>query len=115
EDIDFEVLFADVDWLHWTALTPALNQEMADLTKRLLEEAKARNIYISVDLNYRNRLWQYGKEPLEIMPPLLDYCHVIMGNIWAAHTMVGIALPDQLDRNSDIQEMIAAANVSAAA
>lgn len=115
EDIDFDCLFADVDWLHWTALTPALNQEMADLTKRLLEEAKARNIYISVDLNYRNRLWQYGKEPLEIMPPLLDYCHVIMGNIWAAHTMLGIALPDQLDRNSDIQEMIAAANVSAAA
>src|SRR5690606_26365422 len=84
EDIDIDKLFEGVSWLHWTALTPALNQEMADLTADLLQEASDRNITISVDLNYRNRLWQYDKEPIAIMPQLAAHCDVIMGNIWAA-------------------------------
>lgn len=115
DDLDFDVLFEDVDWLHWTALTPALNQEMADVMLKVLQAASERNIYISVDLNYRNRLWQYGKDPLEIMPDLLAYCHVIMGNIWAAHTMVGIAVPEGLDRNTEKEVLVEAATVSAAA
>ncbi len=114
-DFDFDQLFRDVDWLHWTALTPALNQEMADLMRLVLQEAKNREIYISVDLNYRNRLWQYGKSPLEIMPELLSYCHVIMGNIWAANSMVGIAVPETLGRHTSKSDLVEAANSSAAA
>lgn len=100
EDLDFDALFDGIDWLHWTALTPALNDNMAELTKIVLEEANKRNLTISVDLNYRNRLWQYGQEPIEIMPELVEHCDVIMGNIWAANKMLGTSVADDLGRNT---------------
>lgn len=113
EDVDIDKLFENVSWLHWTALTPALNQNMADLIARLLQEASSRNITISVDLNYRNRLWQYGKEPIDIMPQLVAYCDVIMGNIWAANKMLGTAVDESLDRNTARETYLTAAAASA--
>lgn len=113
--IDMDSLFDNIRWLHWTAITPALNAEMADLMLMLLEEAQQRKIPISVDLNYRNRLWQYGLEPLAIMPKLVSYCQVIMGNIWAANKMLGIAVDEQLDRHTAVQTYQEMANKSAAA
>ncbi|MBD1434180.1 sugar kinase [Sphingobacterium sp. DN00404] len=113
EDVDIDKLFENVSWLHWTALTPALNQNMADLIARLLQEASNRNITISVDLNYRNRLWQYGKEPIDIMPQLVAYCDVIMGNIWAANKMLGTAVDESFDRNTSRETYLAAAAASA--
>src|SRR5690606_4510300 len=100
EDIDMDQLFDGVSWLHWTALTPALNQNMSDLMAIVLQEASDRNIKISVDLNYRNRLWQYGKEPLDIMPQLVAHCDVIMGNIWAANKMLGTSVNGSFDRDT---------------
>lgn len=112
-DIDFDVLFDDVDWLHWTALTPALNAGMAQLMKTVLVEAHQRQLTISVDLNYRSRLWQYGSAPIDIMPDLVDYCDVIMGNIWAANTMLGIPVKENLDRNTDPEVYFEEATTSA--
>lgn len=112
-DVDIDKLFDGVSWLHWTALTPALNQNMSDLMLLLLKEASKRDITISVDLNYRNRLWQYGKEPLDIMPQLVSYCDVIMGNIWAANKMLGTAVDEYFDRNTTRETYIAAAEQSA--
>lgn len=100
EDIDFDTLFDDVNWLHWTALTPALNDNMAEVTKVVLEEASKRSLTISVDLNYRNRLWQYGQEPIDVMPSLVEHCDVIMGNIWAANKMLGTNVADHLGRET---------------
>lgn len=97
-DIDIDNLLQEVDWLHWTALTPALNENLTRVMQHILQAAKERGITISVDLNYRNKLWQYGKEPLEVMPALVEYCDVIMGNIWAANKMLGTAVDSKLDR-----------------
>lgn len=113
EDIDFDLLFDGVDWLHWTALTPALNENMAELTKNILEEAEKRNLTISVDLNYRNRLWQYGQEPIAVMPDLVAHCDIIMGNIWAANKMLGTAVAEGLDRNTTPEEYFKHAEASA--
>ncbi len=100
EDFPFDSLLEDVFWLHWSALTPALNLDMADLMEILLNKASEKGIQISVDLNYRSKLWQYGKAPIEVMPTLVKYCDVIMGNIWASNKMLGTAIDEQLNRNS---------------
>ncbi len=113
EQIDFDRLFDKVDWFHWTALTPALNRDMATLMETILAEAEKRKITISVDLNYRNRLWQYGKEPIEVMPQLVKYCDVIMGNIWAANKMIGTSIDDSLHRHTSTDEYVAYATKSA--
>jgi len=88
--VNWDVVLADVTWFHFSAICPALSQMTADLCEEALQEASARNIKISIDLNYRAKLWKYGKEPVEVLPGLVKYCDVVMGNVWAAEKMLGI-------------------------
>jgi 2-dehydro-3-deoxygluconokinase len=90
--VDWEVLLGDAEWFHWSAITPALSPEAAIICKEVLEAATRKGMTISTDLNYRSKLWQYGKKPFEVMPELVQYCDVVMGNIWAAHTMLNTSL-----------------------
>lgn len=103
-EIDWHKIFEDCSWFHWTAITPALNEELAEVMKEALEVAYSKGITISVDLNYRNKLWQYGKSPLEVMPELVKYCHIIMGNIWASHNMLDTSIDSNLNRNTSPEE-----------
>ncbi|WPV67255.1 sugar kinase [Chitinophaga sp. LS1] len=86
--VDWDSLLGDAEWFHWSALTPALNEDTAIICKEVLEAATRKGLFISTDLNYRSRLWQYGKQPFAVMPELVAYCDLVMGNIWAAHTML---------------------------
>ena len=88
--INWEEILNDVSWFHFSAISPALNENIAAVCKEVLEFASSKNITISVDLNHRAKLWQYGKPPTEIMPSLVEYCDVIMGNIWSANNLLGI-------------------------
>ena len=88
--IDWDKVLEGVSWFHFSAICPALSQSAADVCKEVLEIASKKNITISVDMNYRAKLWQYGKSPLQVMPELVKYCDLIMGNIWAAEMMLGI-------------------------
>lgn len=90
--VDWDALLGDAEWFHWSALTPALNEDAAIICKEVLEAASRKGLKISTDLNYRSKLWQYGKQPFAVMPPLAEYCDVIMGNIWAAHQMLDTSL-----------------------
>jgi len=112
-DLNIDKLLYGVDWLHWTALTPALNEKMFLIMNKILREAKARKITVSVDLNYRDRLWQYGRRPHEVMPQLVRYCDVIMGNIWAANKMLGTFVDQSLNRNTPKETYLKAAEASA--
>ncbi len=95
-NMDWDTLFSGVEWLHFSAICPAINQSMADICLEAIKQAKARNIKVSLDLNYRAKLWKYGKTPVEVMPALAEYCDLIMGNIWAANLMLGTSLDEQL-------------------
>ncbi|WP_298732210.1 sugar kinase [uncultured Chitinophaga sp.] len=88
---DWDALLEGADWFHWSAITPALSQQAATVCKEVLEAARRKGLTISTDLNYRSKLWQYAK-PFQVMPELVQYCDVIMGNIWAAHQMLDTAL-----------------------
>ena len=88
--LNWDALLGDCGWFHFTAISPALNADIAAVCKEGLEAATAKGLTISVDLNFRAKLWKYGKDPVEVMPELVKYCHVVMGNIWAAETLLGI-------------------------
>jgi 2-dehydro-3-deoxygluconokinase len=90
--IDWEPLLGDAEWFHWSALTPALNPDAALICKEVLEAASRKGLTISTDLNYRSKLWQYGKQPIDVMPELVQHCDVVMGNLWAAQQMLGTQL-----------------------
>jgi len=86
-EIDWDKVFQDVSWFHFSAICPAINEKVAQVCKEGLQVARQKGITISIDLNYRSKLWQYGKQPFEIMPELVSYANLVMGNIWAAEKM----------------------------
>jgi len=93
--IDWDKHLDGVSWFHFSAICPAISQDAADVCLEVLQAASARNITISVDLNYRSKLWKYGKTPFEVMPQLVKYCDLVMGNVWAADQMLSIdVVPD---------------------
>lgn len=94
--IDWDKVLRDVSWFNFTAISPALTADVADVCLEALEAASRKNITISVDLNYRSRLWKYGKQPVEVMPKLLAYCDVVMGNIWSANSLLGTAVDEHI-------------------
>lgn len=75
---NWDEIFDGVNWFHWSGITPALSAECAELTLRSLQEARKRGITVSGDLNYRSNLWQFGKEPHEVMPELMKLTNVII-------------------------------------
>lgn len=99
--IDWDTILKDVEWLHFSAITPALNKNLVAVTKELLEVASAKKITISVDLNYRSKLWKYGKDPVKVMPELVEHCNVIMGNIWSAATLLDIPVDIKILRKNN--------------
>lgn len=107
-EIDWDAVLADVGWLHFSAISPALNQSVAEVCGEMLRAAAdKKGITISVDLNYRPKLWQYGVAPTAVMPGLVQYCDVVMGNLWAAEKMLGIPVDTTLtgtDRKEDYLE-----------
>lgn len=100
--IDWDKVLQDVAWFHFSAISPALNADVAAVCKEGLEAASNKGITISVDLNYRAKLWQYGKKPVEVMPELVQYCNVIMGNLWAKEVMLGIPVPKDLPNEKEV-------------
>lgn len=104
--IDWDRVLADVSWFNFSAISPALNQQLADVCLEALQAASQKGITISVDLNYRSRLWKYGKAPVDIMPGLVEYCDVVMGNIWSAHTLLGTDLDESIHSKNSKQAYI---------
>lgn len=94
--IDWEKVFDDAQWFHWTGITPAISQGAADVCKEAIEAANELGVTVSTDLNYRAKLWNYGKEPGDVMPDLVEGCDVILGNEEDAEKHFGIH-PDEVD------------------
>lgn len=94
--IDWDKILNNVSWFHFSAISPALNENVANVCKEALEAASKKGITVSVDLNYRNKLWQFGKKPEEIMPSLVEYCDLLMGNIWSANDLLGIEIDEDI-------------------
>ena len=78
--VDWENVFADAGWFHWTGITPAISQGAADACQEAIEIANKMGITVSTDLNYRKNLWKYGKKNHEVMPALVAGCDIILGN-----------------------------------
>lgn len=94
--INWNSIFDTADWFHWSGITPALNQQLADTCREALQTAHQKKLIISADFNYRNTLWKYGKHSSQIMPELLQYCDVILADVDTAKLYFGIE-PDASD------------------
>ncbi|BDU25791.1 sugar kinase [Flavobacterium sp. GSB-24] len=89
-NIDWDKVLDGAEWFHWSGITPAISQSAAEACLEAIKVAHKKGITISCDLNYRSKLWQYGKTPSEVMPEMLKYSNVILGDIDTAYFMLGI-------------------------
>ena len=88
--IDWEQALSGADWFHWTGITPALSQNAAECCLEAIQTANRMGITVSTDLNFRKKLWQYGKTASEVMPALVAGCDIILGNEEDAEKVFGI-------------------------
>ena len=88
QEFDFDAIFADADWFHFTGITPAISDSAAVLTEKALIAAKKHGVKISVDLNFRKKLWTKEKAQ-SIMKPLMQYVDVCIGNEEDAELCLG--------------------------
>jgi 2-dehydro-3-deoxygluconokinase len=92
--IDWEVVFADADWFHWTGITPAISAGTAAVCLEAVKAAKDMGVTVSCDLNYRKKLWKWGKSPGDVMPELVQHTDVAIGNEEDADKVFGIKAPE---------------------
>jgi len=88
-EYDWNRIFEGVDWFHWTGITPALGDNCAKAVLEACKAAKERNITVSCDLNYRNKLWSKEKAG-QVMSELLPYVDVCIANEEDAADVFGI-------------------------
>ena len=78
--LDWEAIFKEANWFHWTGITPALSEGAAATCLEGIKMANKLGVTVSTDLNFRKNLWKYGKTAAEVMPELVAGCDVILGN-----------------------------------
>jgi 2-dehydro-3-deoxygluconokinase len=100
DEFDFEAIFEGARWFHISGITPALSERSAALTEASLKAAKAAGATTSIDLNYRAKLWNYGRSAPEVMRPLMEYVDVAIGNEEDAQQSLGIEAPADVTSGS---------------
>ena len=88
DEFDFDAIFKDADWFHFTGITPAVSDSAAELTEVALKAAKKAGVTVSVDLNFRKKLWSSEKAK-RIMTNLMQYVDVCIGNEEDAEKVLG--------------------------
>lgn len=87
-DFDFDAVFDSADWFHFTGITPAISDTAAELTEKALIAAKRHGVKVSVDLNFRKKLWTSEKAQ-RVMTHLMKYVDVCIGNEEDADLVLG--------------------------
>lgn len=89
EDFDWETIFEGAEWFHFTGITPALNDTVADICLDACKAAKKMGLTVSCDLNYRNKLWTKEKAG-NVMAKLCEFVDVCIANEEDAADVFGI-------------------------
>ncbi|MGI6484748.1 MAG: PfkB family carbohydrate kinase [Tepidanaerobacteraceae bacterium] len=89
EEFDWSKIFDGAKWFHFTGITPALGDNMAEACLNAVKTAKEMNVTVSCDLNYRKKLWSTEKAK-KVMTGLMEYVDYSIGNEEDAEKVFGI-------------------------
>jgi 2-dehydro-3-deoxygluconokinase len=92
--IDWEAALQDAAWFHWSGITPAVSEGAAAVCREGIQAARRLGLTVSCDMNYRAKLWKWGKPAGEVMKDLVSLCDVATGNEEDAERVFGIRAPD---------------------
>ncbi len=91
-DISWDKIFENATWFHITGITPALSMSASELSIEAVKKAKEKGITVSCDLNFRKKLWNYGKSAPEVMGELVKYVDIAVGNEEDCQKSLGVRL-----------------------
>ena len=97
EDFDWDKIFDGANWFHFSGITPALSEGMAEITLEACKAAKKHGVTVSCDLNYRKNLWSTERAN-KVMTNLMEYVDVLIGNEEDSEKVFGIK-----PENNDIE------------
>ena len=102
-EFNWDEIFKDADWFHWTGITPALSKSTREILKDACMVANSKGIKISCDLNYRNKLWS-TEEAQEVMRRLMKYVDLCIANEEDAEMSLGLKPSDSNIENAQLNE-----------
>ena len=89
-EIDWDRIFEEANWFHISGITPAISLSASKLSLEAVKKAREKGVTVSCDLNYRKKLWKYGKSAPEIMGELVKYVDIVIGNEEDCQKSLGI-------------------------
>ena len=90
--INWRAVFDGASWFHVTGITPALGAQAAEATAKAIDAAHGAGVKVSVDLNYRKKLWTEAKAQ-EVMGPLMRNVDVVIANEEDLQSVLGVHVP----------------------
>ncbi len=91
--VDWDAVLAGADWFHVTGITPALGANGTEATRRAIAAAGRAGVRVSVDLNYRKKLWTEA-QARETMRPMMRGVDVVIANEEDLQSVLGVQVPD---------------------
>tara|TARA_R110002012_G_scaffold290058_1_gene483492 strand:+ start:25467 stop:26474 length:1008 start_codon:yes stop_codon:yes gene_type:complete len=98
---DWDTIFANADFFHWTGITPAISEAAYQELKVALISAKAKGIQITTDPAYRSNLWQYGRNGQEVLKELVSLSTIFIGGVNEINEILGTSFT--LDKEGFIE------------
>ncbi len=92
-EFDWDAIFENAAWFHWTGITPALGGALPDICMEACKAAKAHGVTVSCDLNFRKKLWT-GAQANAVMSGLMPYVDICIANEEDARDVFGIEASD---------------------
>ncbi len=96
--IGWKKVFKGASWFHITGITPAISMNAAELSIEAVKTAREAGLTVSIDLNYRGKLWKYGKSAPEIMSEMIKYADIIIANEEDCQKALGISAGIEIEK-----------------
>ena len=103
DELDWDTIFQDCKWFHWTGITPALGKNAQELIKKACTIANKKRVKVSCDLNFRKKMWT-EKEAQNVMIPIMEYVDVCIANEEDAEKSLGMKAKNTSISKAELDE-----------
>lgn len=91
--VPWDTVLEGAAWFHVTGITPALGESAAAATRAGIEAGRRARATVSVDLNYRKKLWTETRAR-EVMRPMMSHVDVVIANEEDLQSVLGVRVTD---------------------
>lgn len=89
EQVDWERILQDCDYLHWTGISPAISEGAFATLKQGLRMASQSGITVTADPAYRSNLWKYGRKGQDVLKELVGLSNIFIGGVTEINEILG--------------------------